>query len=79
MCEVGILDGDLVIIKSQAMASDGDIVVALIDGEEATLKRYKKLDGKIKLIPENVQMQPMVYDAERVEIQGILVGQMRRY
>jgi repressor LexA len=80
MCEVGILDGDIVIIKSQATAKDGEIVVALIDDQEATLKRFRKLnDNKIKLIPENSQMQPMVYDAQRVQIQGVLVGQLRRY
>ena len=80
MCEIGILDGDIVIIKSQASAKDGDIVVALIDDQEATLKRFRKLDNnKVKLIPENSQMQPMVYDAQRVQIQGVLVGQLRRY
>jgi len=80
MCEIGILDGDIVIIKSQAIAKDGDIVVALIDDQEATLKRFRKLDdNKVKLIPENSQMQPMVYDAQRVQIQGVLVGQLRRY
>ncbi len=80
MCEIGILDGDIVIIKSQPMAKDGEIVVALIDDQEATLKRFRKLDdNKIKLIPENSQMQPMVYDAQRVQIQGVLVGQLRRY
>ena len=80
MCEIGILDGDIVIIKSQATANDGDIVVALIDDQEATLKRLRKIDGsKIKLIPENSQMQAMVYDAQRVQVQGVLVGQIRRY
>ena len=80
MCEIGILDGDIVIIKSQATANDGEIVVALIDDQEATLKRFRKLDNnKVKLIPENSQMQPMVYDAQRVQIQGVLVGQLRRY
>ena len=80
MCESGILDGDLVIIKSQAVAKDGDIVVALVDEQEATLKRFRKLSAdKIKLVPENSQMQPMVYEASRVQIQGVLVGQMRRY
>jgi repressor LexA len=80
MCEIGILDGDLVIIKSQVTAKDGDIVVALIDEQEATLKRFQKSEGnKVRLIPANSQMQAMVYAAERVQIQGILVGQMRRY
>lgn len=80
MCDIGILDGDLVIIRSQATAQDGEIVVALIDGQDATLKRLKRIGHEqVKLIPENATMQPMVYEAKRVAIQGILVGQFRRY
>lgn len=80
MCDIGILDGDTVIIRSQAVARNGDIVVALIDGREATLKRFERLgDTHIRLIPENGAMQAMVYAAQRVEIQGVLVGQLRRY
>jgi repressor LexA len=80
MCDIGILDGDLVIIKSQATAQDGDIVVALIDDQEATLKRFKRIgQEQVKLIPENATMQPMIYAANRVTIQGILIGQFRRY
>ena len=80
MCDIGILDGDMVIIKRQSNARNGDIVVALIDGQEATLKRLQRLgDAEILLIPENSTLQPMVYAATRVEIQGVLVGQMRRY
>jgi repressor LexA len=80
MCDIGILDGDMVIIKRQPDARNGDIVVALIDGQEATLKRLQRLSkDEVILIPENSNMQPMVYAAERVVIQGVLVGQMRRY
>ncbi len=80
MMEAGILDGDVVIIKRQATAKDGDIVVALIDNEEATLKRYKRQnEEKIKLIPENRNLSAMIFAAERVQIQGIVIGQMRRY
>ena len=80
MCDIGILDGDLVIIKNQSTARDGDIVVALIDNSEATLKRFKRIDqNQIKLIPENINMKPMVYAAHRVTVQGILIGQFRRY
>lgn len=80
MCDIGILDGDMVIIKRQSSARNGDIVVALIDGQEATLKRLQRLgDEEILLIPENSTLRPMVYAANRVEIQGVLVGQMRRY
>ncbi len=80
MVDAGILDGDMVVIRHAQQAYSGEIVVALIDGEEATLKRLKYMnDGRVKLIPENSTMQPFVYAAQRVRIQGVLVGQMRSY
>jgi repressor LexA len=81
MIDAGILDGDTVIIEFRETAEDGDIVVALIDESETTLKRFKRSQrGKyIKLIPENSEMEPMVYEAERVRIQGVLIGQLRKY
>ncbi len=81
MVEAGIMDGDIVVIEFRETANDGDIVVALIDEEEATLKRFKRSQqGRyIKLIPENSDMEPMVYEAERVRIQGVLIGQLRHY
>ncbi len=80
MIDIGILDGDIVIIEPQNTAQFGDIVVALIDDQEATLKRYKKLkDGTIELSPENQNLEPMIFDASRVKIQGLLVGQLRSY
>jgi len=80
MIDAGILDGDTVIVRQQQTATNGDIVVALIDGIEATLKRLKKLpDGMILLIPENKFMEPKVYPAQRVQIQGVIVGQLRSY
>ena len=81
MIDAGILDGDTVIIEFRETANDGDIVVALIDESETTLKRFKRSQrGKyIKLIPENSEMEPMVYEAERVRIQGVLIGQLRKY
>jgi repressor LexA len=80
MMDVGILDNDYVIIKKQPVANDGDIVVAMIDKVEATLKRFKrKSQWEVALIPENADMETMVYAAERVNIHGILVGQMRSY
>ena len=80
MIEAGILDGDTVIIKHQNTAENGDIIVALIDGLEATLKRLKKLpDGMILLIPENKLMEGIIYEAERIQIQGVVVGQLRSY
>jgi repressor LexA len=80
MIEAGILDGDIAIIKQQSTARNGDIVVALIDNEDATLKTFKNMgDGRVCLIPSNSTLTTMVFDAARVQIQGILVGCMRRY
>lgn len=80
MIDIGILDGDIVVIQPQNTAQFGDIVVALIDDQEATLKRFKRLkDGSIELSPENQDLQPMIYEAHRVKIQGLLVGQLRSY
>ena len=81
MIEAGIMDGDTVIIEFRETANDGDIVVALIDEAETTLKRFKRSHrGRyIKLIPANKDMKEMVYEADRVRIQGVLVGQLRKY
>ena len=80
MIGAGILDGDIVIIETQDTAQYGDIVVALIDEQEATLKRYRRYaDGRIELAPENPDMKPMVYEPTRVRVQGILIGQIRSY
>jgi repressor LexA len=80
MIEAGILDGDMVVVEQCDRASDGDIVVALIDREEATLKTLRHhSDGSVMLIPANSQMAPMIYPAERIAIQGVVVGQLRSY
>jgi len=80
MISAGILNGDTVILRKQSTANVGDIVVALIDDQEATLKRLgRNVAGLLELIPENPYMQPMQYRASRVRIQGVLVGQMRGY
>ena len=80
MIEEGINDGDYVICEPSDTADNGDIVVALIDNEEATLKRiYKNDNGKILLCPANSDMSPLEYDAHRVKIQGILRCQLRSY
>ena len=81
MIEAGIMDGDTAIIEFRETANDGDIVVALIDETETTLKRFKRSHkGQyIKLIPANKDMKEMVYEASRVRIQGVLIGQLRKY
>ncbi len=80
MIDAGILDGDTVIIRRQETADDGDIVVALIDDESATLKRFhRRVGNKLELAPENKSLRPLVFEAHRVRIQGVLVGQLRTY
>lgn len=80
MMDAGIIDGDTVILRKQNTARKGEIVVALVDGQEATLKRLGEVaDGMIELIPENSTMQTMRYSVGRVSIQGVLVGQLRSY
>jgi len=75
----GINDKDIAIIKRTTTANNGQIVVALIDKTEATLKKLKKTSSKIVLIPSNDLYQAQSYDLSRVQIQGILVGLMRKY
>ncbi len=73
----GINDGDLAIVRPAKSAKSGDTVVAVVDGGEATLKRFSKLKNSITLIPANDQMSPMEFPASRVEICGIFVGLVR--
>lgn len=79
MIEEGILDGDWVVIEQRDQARNGEIVVALVNGEEATLKRLEQRPGEIILHPANSSMKAMHYLSEQVQIQGVLVGQMRSY
>jgi len=80
MVDLGILDGDMVVIERRDYAKNGQIVVALVDDENATLKRFHlEDDGQILLIPANASLTAQQYAADRVRIQGILVGQMRTY
>ncbi|MGB5600166.1 MAG: transcriptional repressor LexA [Thiothrix litoralis] len=80
MIDIGIMDGDFVVIQQQEDACDGDIVVALVEREEVTLKRiYRLADGRIELRPENRTLQPMVYPTESVQVQGKMVGLFRSY
>ncbi|MCU0280337.1 MAG: transcriptional repressor LexA [Acidimicrobiia bacterium] len=73
----GIHDGDLVVIRRQADADDGDIVAALIDGEEATVKRLRRSSGKVTLVPANPAYEPMVF-TEGVQVLGRVVAVLRR-
>jgi repressor LexA len=79
MVEAGILDGDLVVIKKQDTANTGDIIVALIDDEEATLKRFRRRGSSIALEAANPSYETRVLGPDRVKIQGKLVSLVRRY
>ena len=78
MIEAGILDGDFVVARQQQVAENGDIVVAGIPGDEATIKTFKKTGKTITLIPANETMKPMVFNADEVHIFGKLVTVMRK-
>ena len=79
MVEEGILDGDFALIRRQDTARDGEIVVALIDDEEATLKTFRREGQMIRLDPANRQYDPQRYRPEQIQIQGRLAGLLRRY
>lgn len=79
MVEEGILDGDFALIRKADTARDGEIVVALIDEEEATLKTYRREGQMIRLDPANRAYEPQRYSEDRIRIQGRLAGLIRRY
>jgi repressor LexA len=79
MIQAGILDGDVVIIRRTESADSGDIVVALIDSEEATLKRLRKRGNSIALEAANPAYETRIFGPDRVRIQGKLVAMIRRY
>lgn len=79
MIEAGILDGDIVILRRTDSATQGDIVVALIDNEEATLKRFRRRGGSIALEAANPAYETRIFGPDRVKIQGRLVTLVRRY
>ena len=79
MIDEGILDGDYVVIEQRDAARNGEIVVALVRNEEATLKRIEQKPGQVVLHPANVSMKPMTYAPEEVQIQGVLRGLLRSY
>ncbi len=80
MIEEQIRDGDYIIVNSRPTAENGEMVVALIGGEAATVKKlYREPDGRIRLQPANVTMAPMFHDPDEVQVQGVVVGVIRRY
>lgn len=80
MIDAGIMDGDKIIVRRQATAQDGEIVVALVQDEDsATVKRLYRRNGKIVLHPENEALSDMIYDAHEISVLGKVVGLMRNY
>tara|TARA_B100000029_G_scaffold151839_1_gene146939 strand:+ start:35467 stop:36078 length:612 start_codon:yes stop_codon:yes gene_type:complete len=79
MIEDHIQSGDFVIIQEKVEALNGQTVVALIDHNEVTIKKFFRRDDKIELHPANRYMEPMIYNLDKVRIQGIVVGVMRKY
>jgi repressor LexA len=79
MIEAGILDGDTVLVRRAPSATSGDIVVALVDREEATLKRLRRKGDSIALEAANPAYETRIFGPDRVDVQGVLVGLIRRY
>ena len=79
MVEAGILDGDYALVRRTQTARDGEIVVAVVRGEEATLKYLRREAGMIRLDPANGAYEPQIYRPDEVEVQGKLAGLLRRY
>jgi repressor LexA len=80
MIEEQIRDGDYIVVQAQESAEDGQMVVALVSGEAATVKKlYREPGGRVRLQPANPTMSPIFVDAAEVRIQGIVVGVIRKY
>ena len=79
MIEAGIFDGDTVIIRNASTANPGEIIVALVDDEEATLKRFRRKGASIALEAANPAYETRIFGPDRVKVQGKLVGLIRRY
>ena len=80
MIEEQIRDGDYVIVQSRETADNGEMVIALVDGDSATVKKfYRESGGRIRLQPANPTLKPLILSASRVQVQGIVVGVIRKY
>jgi repressor LexA len=80
MIEEQIRDGDYVIVENRRIARDGEMVIALVDGESVTLKKlYREGGGKVRLQPANAALQPIVLDQDQVRVQGVVIGVLRKY
>ena len=74
-----IMDGDYVLVEKTKVGRNGDLVVALVNGDETTLKRFYKVGDKVRLQPSNASMQPIIVPATAVELQGKVIGVLRKY
>jgi repressor LexA len=79
MIEEQIRDGDVVVVEERETARNGETVIALVDGENVTVKQYQRRGSVIRLIPANQSMAPLEYPEERVRIQGVVTGVLRRF
>jgi repressor LexA len=79
MIDEQIRDGDFVIVEDRKTAENGEMVVALIGGADTTLKKFYRENGRVRLQPANPAMQPMLFDPTQVQVQGVVVGMMRKY
>jgi repressor LexA len=80
MIEEQIRDGDYVIVENRQSARDGEMVIALLDGENATLKKlYREGGGRVRLQPANAALSPIYVDQSRLRVQGVVIGVLRKY
>lgn len=80
MIDEQIRDGDYVVVQSREAARNGEMVIALVDGEDATMKKYyRESGGTIRLQPANPELAPLFFDEERIQVQGIVVGVIRKF
>jgi repressor LexA len=79
MIDEQIRDGDFVIVEDRKSADNGEMVIALVGGLDVTLKKFYRENGRVRLQPANPAMQPIFIEADRVQVQGVVVGVMRKY
>lgn len=79
MIDEQIRDGDVVIVEDRKTAENGETVIALLQGSDVTLKKFYRDNGRVRLQPANDSMRPIVVDPDQVQIQGVVIGVMRRY
>jgi len=79
MIDEQIRDGDYVIVEDRKTAENGEMVIALVSGSDVTLKKFYREQGRIRLQPANPAMQPMLFEPDQIQVQGVVIGVMRRY